>query len=267
MKSLFQIDKENAEEAEAALTALETELIYTLDACAFGIILFDIYGNCVGLNNRWQELYHINYSGMKDYNMLNDPVIKTKHIWEAVRDSFEGVPGIVDENYFTPEEWNKPGRGCWTKGYALPLFKKSKKQEEQIGETLILEDVTRQKLLEEEVSKLKSRIEQIQTAQEKLLGQLSSLRESERSQDIPGLRTRPHLLKLHDESVSIPRREREVFEKLAEGWTVKEAAHQLNLGIKSVYTYRARLLKRLGLSSDVELALAWREIQDYPVKS
>ena len=49
-------------------------------------------------------------------------------------------------------------------------------------------------------------------------------------------------------------REYEVMKLIAAGRSVKEIAHGLHLGEKTVFTYRARLLEKLGLKSDVEIA-------------
>jgi len=48
-------------------------------------------------------------------------------------------------------------------------------------------------------------------------------------------------------------REREVLVLVAEGLRTKEIAARLNIGIKSVDTYRARLMKKLGCGSTAEL--------------
>jgi two-component system invasion response regulator UvrY len=49
-------------------------------------------------------------------------------------------------------------------------------------------------------------------------------------------------------------RELEVFLQLAKGATVSDIANSLNLSVKTVSTYRSRLLEKLSLSSNAELA-------------
>jgi two-component system invasion response regulator UvrY len=49
-------------------------------------------------------------------------------------------------------------------------------------------------------------------------------------------------------------REFDVMKLIAVGHSVKEIAAKLSLGEKTVFTYRARLLEKLGLKSDVEIA-------------
>jgi DNA-binding NarL/FixJ family response regulator len=44
-------------------------------------------------------------------------------------------------------------------------------------------------------------------------------------------------------------REREVLQLMAEGWSAKEAAHTLHVGVKTVETHRARLMDKLNLHS------------------
>lgn len=49
-------------------------------------------------------------------------------------------------------------------------------------------------------------------------------------------------------------REYQIMKLLATARTVKEIAAELSLSVKTVSTYRARVLKKLGLASNVELA-------------
>jgi two-component system, NarL family, invasion response regulator UvrY len=49
-------------------------------------------------------------------------------------------------------------------------------------------------------------------------------------------------------------REYEVMKLIAAGKSVKEIASQLHLGDKTIFTYRARLLEKLGAKSDVDVA-------------
>lgn len=49
-------------------------------------------------------------------------------------------------------------------------------------------------------------------------------------------------------------REYEVMKLIASAKSVKEIASELSLGEKTVFTYRARLLEKLGLKGDVEVA-------------
>jgi DNA-binding NarL/FixJ family response regulator len=53
--------------------------------------------------------------------------------------------------------------------------------------------------------------------------------------------------------VDLSEREQEVIRLIAEGHTNKEIAHRLNVGVKSVETYKARAMEKLGLDSRAEL--------------
>jgi DNA-binding CsgD family transcriptional regulator len=267
MIELFQIDKDKSTEAQIALQVLENTVINMLDACHFGILLFDNFGNCLGLNKSWQRFFLLDFEQMKDYNILEDYGLKEKHIWDAIRRSFEGEAGIIADNYFDPEEWGKKGRGCWTRGHALPLFNQNKRIAEQIGEVLILEDASVPKATQQELKNLSEKLAEIKSVQEDICEKLATIQSIEKRILNTRPKCMPPTIKLREKAPLIPRREREVFEKLASGLTVKEAAHVLRLGVKSVYTYRSRLLNRLNLSSDVELAIAWREIFEVPVLS
>jgi DNA-binding NarL/FixJ family response regulator len=51
----------------------------------------------------------------------------------------------------------------------------------------------------------------------------------------------------------LSQREREVLELVAQGYTNQQIADQLGLSVKTVETYRARLVEKLGLQSRAEL--------------
>ncbi len=53
---------------------------------------------------------------------------------------------------------------------------------------------------------------------------------------------------------SLSERELQVFLRLAQGDSVTQIAQALNLSIKTVSTYRTRLLEKIGVSSNAELA-------------
>ena len=48
-------------------------------------------------------------------------------------------------------------------------------------------------------------------------------------------------------------REREVLQLLAEGMTIKQIAHKLCLNIKTIYTHRERIVKKLNIHSTADL--------------
>lgn len=52
---------------------------------------------------------------------------------------------------------------------------------------------------------------------------------------------------------SLSAREREVFDLLAQGHTVSEIGTMLSLSVKTVSTYRTRILEKMGMGSNAEL--------------
>jgi DNA-binding NarL/FixJ family response regulator len=61
---------------------------------------------------------------------------------------------------------------------------------------------------------------------------------------------------------SLSDRELDVFRRLGEGHTTRRIADDLNIGIKTVQTYYARIREKLGLADAAELmreAIRWRE--------
>jgi DNA-binding NarL/FixJ family response regulator len=53
--------------------------------------------------------------------------------------------------------------------------------------------------------------------------------------------------------VGLTRREREVLQLLAEGHNNREVAARLDLSVKTIETHRARIMRKLGVSSLAEL--------------
>jgi DNA-binding NarL/FixJ family response regulator len=54
-------------------------------------------------------------------------------------------------------------------------------------------------------------------------------------------------------TAQLTEREREVMRRVAEGFTNAQIAEELRLGVKSIETYRSRLMEKLGLSSRAAL--------------
>lgn len=69
----------------------------------------------------------------------------------------------------------------------------------------------------------------------------------------------------HDAIASLSNRELEVFELLGRGVSVKQIAEQLGRSVKTVETYRQRIMAKLGLNTSVKLvrrAVEWVIQQD-----
>jgi DNA-binding NarL/FixJ family response regulator len=56
-----------------------------------------------------------------------------------------------------------------------------------------------------------------------------------------------------NEAAPLTSRELEVMRRVAEGFTNAQVAEELGLGVKSVETYRSRIMTKLGLSGRVAL--------------
>jgi len=54
-------------------------------------------------------------------------------------------------------------------------------------------------------------------------------------------------------AAQLTEREREVMARVAEGYTNSQIAEQLRLGVKSIETYRSRVMQKLGLASRADL--------------
>lgn len=66
-------------------------------------------------------------------------------------------------------------------------------------------------------------------------------------------RSPPPLLRGEIEGAALSERETEVLRQVAQGYSNKEIAAQISLSIKTVETYKARSMEKLGLDSRVEI--------------
>ncbi len=262
MRHLFYFDDKRFSEAEQALEEIEGRMLLELDAHRYGVIIFHPDGKVLSVNHQWQRLYELDLETIKDYNILEDENLKKKHIWDPIQGAFLGNAGVVEANYFSPAEWGKNGRSRWTEGHCLPLNVKVDKSEKLLGVVLILKDITELKRSLYEAERLRMQVSEMYARQEELFRGFSSYRERLLAASSARPKTMPDAQQLRRKAASIPKREQEVFDLLAAGCTVKETAHVLDLAIKSVYTYRTRLMERLHICGSVELAVAWRELQE-----
>lgn len=263
MLSLFQIERQRESEALNALHSLFAYIINPIAAVEYGIIVFSLDGDLLAINQRWQQFFNIGFDDIRSYNITEDGNLKNKPIWQPINQAFDGKPGIIEDHYFNPvQEWGKPGKDCWIRGCAFPIFDGSatSKDKSQLAVALFLRDCYAEKNRDRELLNLLIKVQELEKECQTLSDLLGHCLQGGSDCETKRPKTMPSTTRLRAAAASIPRREREVFERLAAGSTVKEVAHGLKLGVKSVYTYRARLLSRLNLASDVELALAWREI-------
>lgn len=72
-------------------------------------------------------------------------------------------------------------------------------------------------------------------------------------QDLPGAAKRRRADNGSDLLGQLSPREREIFSLVAQGFTNQQIADQLGISIKSVETYRARVMEKLGLRSRADL--------------
>ncbi|MEO8325263.1 MAG: response regulator transcription factor [Nitrospirota bacterium] len=72
-------------------------------------------------------------------------------------------------------------------------------------------------------------------------------------QDLPGASKKKLADKAPGMLGQLSPREREIFSSVAQGFTNQEIADQLGISIKSVETYRARVMDKLGLRSRADL--------------
>jgi DNA-binding NarL/FixJ family response regulator len=74
-------------------------------------------------------------------------------------------------------------------------------------------------------------------------------------------RWRPHVASAH----VLSDRERDVLTRIAQGYSNKEIAAELQLSVKTVETYKARFAQKLGIRSRVEIAryAAEHRLTDY----
>ncbi len=232
------------------LEQLEHATLSLLGRQPHSVEVYTPAGDAVYVNEAWRKLWGMHPIIMEEYNMLKDENLRTKATWPAIERGFNGTAGPTPEAPFTPEEIGFPGRHRWTDGYIAPVWDSGHNTARVV---LMLRDVTDVKLAMSEIARLRNDLQSLQHQYEAITNRLDNLA-SGNSIRLDGMPA-PSELRIRARSLSI--REREVFALLAADKSVKEIAFQLNLGTKSVYTYRARMMEKLGLTSDVQVAAAY----------
>lgn len=215
-------------------------------------------GDAIYVNAGWQNLWGMDPSVMKGYNILQDKNLHTKVTWHAIKAGFSGTAGCTPEAHFTPEEIGMPGRERWTDGFISPVFN----SDNELASVLLhLRDITNMKVALSEITELRNKIQALQFQYEAITERLDAVTGvgagDAASQRLQGL---PKKAELTERAALLSPREKEIFALLAADKPVKEIAYDLQLGSKSVYTYRVRLMTKLGLGSDIQIAAAWREL-------
>jgi two-component system response regulator NreC len=70
---------------------------------------------------------------------------------------------------------------------------------------------------------------------------------------VRSIRSQPETADRGHKVSQLTEREREVMERVAEGFTNSQIAQELGVGVKSVETYRSRVMEKLGLGSRADL--------------
>src|SRR6185369_13833240 len=94
-------------------------------------------------------------------------------------------------------------------------------------------------------------------ADTELLGAIRAVHAGRVFVDLESHHSRPPAVLVPGDNVpgsdNLSERERTVLERLAQGHTNQSIAEQLNLSVKTIESYRARLLKKLGLRSRADI--------------
>ncbi len=217
-------------------------------------------GDAIFVNPAWQQLWGMEPREMQTYNMLHDENLHGKVTWESISKGFQGIAGPTPEACFSPEEIGMPGRERWTDGFIAPVMDSS----ERVARiTLMLRDVSDMKFAMGEIKLLQDGLQTLQSQHEALTQRLEQLADKDKSNaSIHRLARLPEKTELMTRAASLSRREKQIFKLLAADKSVKEIAFDLNLGSKSVYTYRSRLMYKLGLQTDVQAAAAYMELAE-----
>lgn len=260
MIHLFTMANSYRELADQIIEQVQLQLIPGVDVYKFAMAIADPNGNLLATNIRFNETNVLPATGMEPFNILDNNLAYLTPLKSGAKKALKGESALVPEISIIPPHANGAD-SYWYEVWCLPIFSPDNTKS-VLGILLILENVTHKRLALAEVESLRKLVIETRVRQSDILKKISAL--EERNGVAPPKRPihMPPISTIRTKYSSAPRREKEIFEKLAAGHSVKEVASMLGIGPKSVYTYRTRLLTRLRLKSDVELAIAWRELHE-----
>jgi PAS domain S-box-containing protein len=154
-----EIRREERRRIAGAMAASEKRFRTMIEQSPLSIQIFSPEGRCIHTNPAWQRLWGpgSDEAQLQHYNILSDPQLEELGLQRTVESAFRGEQTETPPYEYDPVLSGLGGRKRWVRGFFYPI-----RTEEDLQETvLVLQDVTDEKLSQEELQSAKERFQLI----------------------------------------------------------------------------------------------------------
>ena len=129
---------------QQALADSERRFRTLFEQSPISVQLLSSDGRTLMVNSAWKSIFEVSDEFiesyiMKEYNMLEDPILEARGVLDLVKLAFQGEPQVIPPLLYDPAQAGKPGRARLVGGKAFPLKDPSGRVCEVV---LIHEDIT-----------------------------------------------------------------------------------------------------------------------------
>ena len=142
---------------QEALAESERRFRTLFEQSPISVQLLSSDGRTLMVNSAWKQIFEVsddfidNYI-MKEYNILEDPILEAQGVLDLVKLAFQGESQVIPPLLYDPSQVGKPGRARLVGGQAFPLKDPSGRVREVV---LIHEDITERERTLEALEKAK----------------------------------------------------------------------------------------------------------------
>lgn len=113
-----------------------------------GMMIFSLSGDCLQVNHSFQDAWQINFEQLQNYNIFNDPLVKSKGLLPYIERAFQGEVVWLPPTYYDPAVAGIKGKIRCAEGIYFPI----KSKDGQLLElAVILNDITESEIAKEEL--------------------------------------------------------------------------------------------------------------------
>ncbi|TGJ98740.1 PAS domain-containing sensor histidine kinase [Leptospira langatensis] len=139
----------------------------------YPVLTYTPEGVCTGANLAWEDMWETRRDNLVDYNILNDPQMRSSGLIRWVEKAFQGEPSISEPFIYDPKDIGKGGRPRWLQLIFHPIKNTAGVLLEVIT---VQQDITSNKEAENQIRSLnndleervKKRTEQLELANKEL---------------------------------------------------------------------------------------------------
>ena len=175
LEKMVELRTRELQSAKGALTDSEKRFRTLFEQSPLSVQLLSVDGKTIAVNDAWKKILDIpddfieSYI-LKEYNILNDPLLEKHGVSHLIRKAFNGTSVKIPAIRYDPSEVGKRGRARWTEAFLHPILDENKNVQELV---LIHNDVTEKIESEIELKRAKEEAEQASRLKSSFLANMS----------------------------------------------------------------------------------------------